>query len=213
MGRNIELSCKCGQVQGALRDVSPDVVNRVLCYCDDCQSAAKQIDALPGGHSGVSSDGGTVSKLFRKDTVSCVRGEELLKGHKLRPGSPATRDLATCCNSNMTTRFDNWLPFTAVRTHSVNVESVQPELCINTKFAPDATKPKNPIALARSAVSWNRTMISDSETAEAIAPPTPCTARATTGEISLGQRPTTAGTTARSCSSEMREGEIGRAHV
>jgi hypothetical protein len=129
--------CACGRVVFEGKGKSLGVI---ACYCDDCQAVAKQIDALPGGHSGVSSDGGTVSKLFRKDTVRCVRGEELLKGHKLRPGSPATRELATCCNSNMTTRFDNWLPFTAVRTHSVNVESVQPELCINTKFAPDATK-------------------------------------------------------------------------
>ena len=45
---------------------------------------------------------------------------------------------------------------------------------------PDATKPKNPIAFARSPVSVNRTMISESDTAEATAPPTPCTARATT---------------------------------
>ena len=45
---------------------------------------------------------------------------------------------------------------------------------------PDATKPKTPIALARSAGSVNRFIISDSETAEATAPPTPWTARAVT---------------------------------
>ena len=43
---------------------------------------------------------------------------------------------------------------------------------------PEATKPKTPIALARSAGSVKRVMISESETAETTAPPRPCTARA-----------------------------------
>ena len=45
---------------------------------------------------------------------------------------------------------------------------------------PEATKPKTPIAFARSAGSVNSIIISDSATAETIAPPTPCTARAMT---------------------------------
>ena len=43
---------------------------------------------------------------------------------------------------------------------------------------PAATKPKTPIAFARSAGSVNKFIISESETAEATAPPSPCTARA-----------------------------------
>lgn len=112
----------------------------IACYCDDCQAVAQQIDALPNGKSGIGPDGGTVSTLYRKDLVRCVKGEELLVRHKLRPGSPATRMLASCCNSNMTTVFENWLPIVAVRTHSVNVDSVKPAFCINTKYAPDKTK-------------------------------------------------------------------------
>ena len=45
---------------------------------------------------------------------------------------------------------------------------------------PDATNPKIPIAFARSPGSVKRLTISESETAEAIAPPTPCALRATT---------------------------------
>ena len=43
---------------------------------------------------------------------------------------------------------------------------------------PAATKPKTPIAFARSAGSVKSVMISESATAETTAPPTPCTARA-----------------------------------
>jgi hypothetical protein len=115
-------------------------IGTVACYCDDCQAAAAQIADLPGSRSGLGPDGGTVSTLFRKDLVRCTSGEALLVKHKLRPDSPATRMLASCCNSNMTTQFENWLPMIALRTHSGNVESVNPELCINTKFAPDKAK-------------------------------------------------------------------------
>ena len=45
---------------------------------------------------------------------------------------------------------------------------------------PASTKPKTPIAFARSAGSVNRVMISESATAETTAPPRPCTARAAT---------------------------------
>ena len=38
---------------------------------------------------------------------------------------------------------------------------------------PAATNPKTPIAFARSAGSVNRVIISESDTAETIAPPTP----------------------------------------
>ena len=43
---------------------------------------------------------------------------------------------------------------------------------------PAITKPKKPIAFARSAGSVNSFMISESATAETTAPPRPCTARA-----------------------------------
>ena len=44
---------------------------------------------------------------------------------------------------------------------------------------PEATNPKTPIALARSAGSVKRVIISESATAETTAAPNPCTARAT----------------------------------
>ena len=54
---------------------------------------------------------------------------------------------------------------------------------------PDITKPKTPIALARSPGSVNRPMISASATAETAAPARPCTARPTTRSARCGARP------------------------
>jgi hypothetical protein len=138
--------CACGRVE--LEGTGVPMAT-LACYCDDCQAAAKQIDALPPGqnnqsgqtgHSGVRPDGGTVSVFFRKDRVRCVRGSELLVDHKLEPSSHTTRAVASCCNSNMSTRFDNWWPIVALRTYSVNVDTVHPQLCMSTKFAPDASQ-------------------------------------------------------------------------
>jgi hypothetical protein len=112
----------------------------LACYCDDCQTAGRQIDQMPNGRSGLQPDGGTPSVMFRKDRVQCTRGKEHLIDHKLKPSSHTTRVIASCCNSNMSTRFDNWYPMVALRTHSQNVDAVQPQICICTKFAPDADK-------------------------------------------------------------------------
>ena len=34
---DLALSCQCGKVRGAARDVSPSLGNRVICYCESCQ--------------------------------------------------------------------------------------------------------------------------------------------------------------------------------
>jgi hypothetical protein len=34
------LRCECGKLQGALIDIEPRKVNRIMCYCDDCQAFA-----------------------------------------------------------------------------------------------------------------------------------------------------------------------------
>ena len=136
MPETFRAQCACGRV--VFEATGPRLAS-IACYCDDCQAAAKQFEALPGGHSGRLADGSTISTLYRKDRVRCVQGAELLRGHKLRPTSPATRQVTICCNSNMTTLFENWLPITALRTHAQSGQPVQPELCIYDRYAPDAT--------------------------------------------------------------------------
>src|SRR5215211_261320 len=69
---------------------------------------------------------------------------------------------------------------TSVRTPPRSTPAVPP---------PERTKPKTPIAFARSAGPVNRTMISESATAETTAPPSPCTARAPTRNTCEPARP------------------------
>ena len=50
------LRCTCGAVQCV---ATGDPIGTAVCYCDDCQAAAKQIEALPGAATVMDSDGGT----------------------------------------------------------------------------------------------------------------------------------------------------------
>ena len=43
MSGQIEVRCRCGEVRGIVTDASPRTVNRVVCYCDDCQAYAHQL--------------------------------------------------------------------------------------------------------------------------------------------------------------------------
>lgn len=37
---NIEVGCRCGKVHGAVLDAAPEIGNRCICYCRDCQAYA-----------------------------------------------------------------------------------------------------------------------------------------------------------------------------
>ena len=97
-------SCSCGSVQ--LEAIGAPVASAV-CYCDDCQEGARQIEALPGARPVQDPDGGTAYLVFRKDRVECSKGASLLKRHKIREKSATNRVVATCCNSAMLLDFDD----------------------------------------------------------------------------------------------------------
>lgn len=124
--------CACGRVAFAGRG-KPIVA--LACYCDDCQTAARHVESLPGGRSGMGSDGGTLSILYPKAEVRCVRGAELLREHKLTPGSRTTRLISGCCACSLSARFDSWFPHVPLRTFAAAAEPVRPSLCIFTKYA------------------------------------------------------------------------------
>jgi hypothetical protein len=96
-------TCSCGAVE--LEAFGRPVASAV-CYCDDCQKGAAQIEALPGAGAVRDPDGGTAYILYRKDRIACSKGAELLKRHKLSETSITNRVVAACCNSAMFMNFD-----------------------------------------------------------------------------------------------------------
>ena len=90
--------CRCGGVE--IEAIGAPIVSTV-CYCADCQTGSRQIEALPTAGDVRDADGGTAYILFRKDRLKCSKGAALLKGYKIKAGSVTNRLVATCCNSAM----------------------------------------------------------------------------------------------------------------
>ena len=103
-------TCACGRV--AFKAAGEPIVTGV-CYCDDCQRGAAQIEALPRAPAVREADGGTAYVLYRKDRIACTQGAELLRSYKLKDTSATNRVVATCCNSAMVVNFQTRLPVSA----------------------------------------------------------------------------------------------------
>jgi len=132
---NITATCSCGGVE--LKAFGRPIVSAV-CYCDDCQKASEQIEALPNARAVRDPDGGTAYVLYRKDRIECRKGAELLRCYKLKETSATNRVVATCCNSAMFLNFDrgpHWVSVYRARFHG-DLPPLQLRIC--TKFKPDA---------------------------------------------------------------------------
>jgi hypothetical protein len=132
--QRLTASCSCGAVEF---EAVGRPISTVVCYCDDCQAAAKQIEAMPGAASFRQSDGGTCLVVYRKDRVRCVRGETFLAKLKLRSDSATNRRLAACCNSVIVLDFDDgkhWVDIYSARVQGIEPK---PQMLVCTKFSPE----------------------------------------------------------------------------
>lgn len=146
------LACACGRVEYIATE--PAILS-VVCYCDDCQEAARRIEALPNASPVVDADGGTACVLYRKDRVRCTRGAELVTKLKLHDKTATNRLVATCCNSALAMSFDDskhWMPLFRARF----LDPLRPlDMRICTKFAPDPARiPKDVPAHGSFALSF-----------------------------------------------------------
>jgi hypothetical protein len=46
MTQSTTLHCRCGEVRGLVTNTSPSTVNRVICYCSDCQAFLHQLGVV-----------------------------------------------------------------------------------------------------------------------------------------------------------------------
>jgi len=127
------VTCTCGQV--TVNAVGAPIAC-VVCYCDDCQEGARQLQSLPNAVAFQDPDGGTGYLVYRKDRVNCLQGGALLRNHKIRVDSATNRVVASCCNSAMFVNFDDarhWVDLYRSRCHG-DVAPVQ--MRVGTKFKP-----------------------------------------------------------------------------
>ena len=106
--KRLSETCRCGKVE--LEALGRPILS-VACYCASCQKAGSGFEQLASAPPVLNPDGGTDYLLCRKDRVRCVRGQEYLEEHRLKPESPTRRVIATCCNSAMFLDFTkgHWL--------------------------------------------------------------------------------------------------------
>jgi hypothetical protein len=139
-------TCSCGAVE--LKAFGRPIVSSV-CYCDDCQKGAAQIEALPNAPAVREPDGGTAYILYRKDRVECSRGTDLLRKYKLKQSSATNRVVAGCCNSAMFVNFDrgpHWVSAYRARFHG-DLPPLQLRMC--TRFKPEGVVLPNDVPSSR----------------------------------------------------------------
>jgi hypothetical protein len=109
MRTQIELRCRCGEVRGVVSNPSQKSANRVVCYCDDCQAFAYQIDRadLLDAH------GGTDIVQVAPGSLSFVRGQDKIAGVRLTPKG-LFRWYTTCCNTPMGNTLTPSVPFVGI---------------------------------------------------------------------------------------------------
>lgn len=127
-------ACACGRVR--IEVMGPPIAG-VACYCDDCQTGSKQIEALRNAPAVRDAYGGTAYVLYRRDRFRCVEGEDLLKPYKITDGSATSRVVATCCNSAMYVGFDDVRHWVTVYRDRLGVDAPPIEMRISTRFKTD----------------------------------------------------------------------------
>ncbi len=125
--------CSCGSVEFEAR-ARPILTS--VCYCDDCQKASLRIESLPHAPRILGEDRGTSYVLYRKDRVTCLRGQQFLEEHRLEGESFTKRVVASCCNSAMFLDFEkgHWLSLYRDRFEG-HAPPVQ--MRVQTKYKPE----------------------------------------------------------------------------
>jgi hypothetical protein len=105
MGK-IDVRCRCGEVRGFVSDASPQTVNRVTCYCDDCQAFLHQL----GRADLLNAKGGSDIVQVAPAALSFTRGLDRIVALRLKPGG-LYRWYARCCNTPVGNTASPAVPF------------------------------------------------------------------------------------------------------
>jgi hypothetical protein len=106
MGGQIEVRCRCGEVRGIVTNPSPESVNRITCYCDDCQAFAHHLDRTDL----LNAKGGSDIVQVAPAALSFTRGLDRIVGLRLKPDG-LYRWYAKCCNTPVGNTLTPAVPF------------------------------------------------------------------------------------------------------
>jgi hypothetical protein len=109
MAKEMELRCRCGEVVGRVENASPQKVNRVVCYCDDCQAFAHQL----GRADLLNRQGGTDIIQVAPAALTILKGRQHIAGLRLSPKG-LFRFHTTCCNTPIGNTLSPAIPFVGI---------------------------------------------------------------------------------------------------
>lgn len=130
-GPDLTLRCRCGKVECVIRG---EPILTAVCYCDDCQAAAAEIEAAGNGPPVTDPDGGTQLTLVRKDRFAVTTGADRLVARKRDAASPTNRRVASCCNSAMFLDFDRGPFWVSALASRITGTGPQIDMRIQTKY-------------------------------------------------------------------------------
>jgi hypothetical protein len=122
MNASAELRCRCGEVRAVVKNHSPRTVNRVTCYCDDCQAYAHQL----GRADLLDSHGGTDIVQVAPASLTFVAGQDKITAVRLSPKG-LYRWYARCCNTPVGNMASPSIPFVGLVTQSFASERQNPD--------------------------------------------------------------------------------------
>jgi hypothetical protein len=106
MTQQLSLRCRCGRVRGVATKLSPTSVNRVICYCTDCQAFArhlKRADVLDTA-------GGTDILQMAPANLKITHGLDALRSLRLGPKG-LLRWYTDCCRTPVANTVNARVPF------------------------------------------------------------------------------------------------------
>jgi hypothetical protein len=135
MGGEIGLRCRCGEVRGTITGASSRTVNRVTCYCDDCQAFAHQL----GRADLLNEKGGSDVVQVAPAALRFTQGQDRIAGVRLSPKG-LYRWHTTCCNTPVGNTLSPAVPFVGLIAQTFDVPHLDdvvgpPTGAIQGKFA------------------------------------------------------------------------------
>jgi hypothetical protein len=109
MSDQAELRCRCGEVRARVTDASPRTVNRIVCYCDDCQAFLHQL----GRADLLNAQGGSDIVQLAPASFTFLQGQHRIVGLRLAPRG-LFRWYASCCNTPVGNTVTPSIPFVGI---------------------------------------------------------------------------------------------------
>jgi hypothetical protein len=115
-------ACRCGEVRGIVDSTGPDAVNRVVCYCDDCQAFAHWL----GRADLLDTNGGSDIVQLAPASMAFTDGEHNVAGVRLTPRG-LFRFYASCCRTPVGNMVGTGIPFVGVVAQAFAADGQHPD--------------------------------------------------------------------------------------